>query len=487
MSEATSSQLLATDIADNDLAMASLDFKEFSSRDADGYFTTIPVRHLKSLLTYMREEYRVVEVQQSALFIVLWCREPLPEPNARPFTVAGCIAVWKTEDEDVPPEVLPKDFGDGKSIAIKPELAADLEFYKLPSGDTLRGLIEHFPTAEYISYLNTGIIIELPQLSVPEHRKRLESLPRDFENASASLQYHNGPMARAELKRLKNPDRRYLEGAFDDSDYVKDGGCFYPGVMISAQSGNSMSAGILVEKAGELRLTVPIHCWDDEIKNDDNTLGDPKDFRVTQGDSKLGTDIGYIADRIGNTDIGLVKLDVPFINRFLEIDATAKTLLPMDDINFFDEFVIDSFVSGFQRLKCLGLRLGREGMRERELKGRPESLPIPESYVALIQGIYATSAPEITSKPRIQEGVCGSALVRISKATKGKKNDKEVEKSILAEGAVGGFMHWSDLQSKAQEENLLCYADAVDELGEAGWKVFKVTERRKDREEDEEV
>ena len=467
--------------------MASLDFKEFSSRDSDGYFSTIPMRHLESLLTYMREEYRVVEVQQSGLFIVLWCREPLPEANARPFTVAGCIAVWKTEDEDVPPEVLPKGFGNGEPIFIKPELAADLEFYKLPSSDTLRGLIEYFATAEYISYLNTGIIIELPQLSVPEHRKRLENLPRDFENASASLQYHNGPMARAELKRLKNPDSRYLVGNFDDSDYVKEEGCFYPGAMIIAQSGSSVSAGILVEKADDLRLTVPIHCWDHETKTNGNAIGDSKDSRVTQGDSKVGTDIGCLVNRIGNTDIGLVKLDVPSNNRFLEIDATAKTLLPMDDIKFFDEFVIDSFVTGFQRLRCLGARLRVEGMRERELKGRSDSLPIPGRYVPLIQGIYATSAPKIISKPKIRKGVCGSALVRISKASKGKKDDKEGEKSILAEGAVGGFMHWSDLQSKTQEENLLCYADAVDELSEAGWKVFRVTEKRKDREEEEGV
>lgn len=230
-----------------------------------------------------------MELQQSGLFLVLWCRDSVPEPNARPFTVAGCIAVWKIQDENVPSEILPKDLGQGENIAIESELAADLEFYKLPRNDTLRGLTRYFPTAEFISYLNTGIVVELPLLSIPEHCKRLENLPREFEHASASLQYHNGPMAKNELKRRKNPELNYLEGAFDDSDYVKAQGCFYPGAMISSQSGDSVSAGILVEKAGEVRLTVAFHCWDEESKNDGKPLGNPKCFRVIQGDSKLGT------------------------------------------------------------------------------------------------------------------------------------------------------------------------------------------------------
>ena len=33
------------------------------------------------------------------------------------------------------------------------------------------------------------------------------------------------------------------------------------------------------------------------------------DCRLTPGDSKLGTDIGCVVDRIGGTDIRLVKLD----------------------------------------------------------------------------------------------------------------------------------------------------------------------------------
>ena len=42
-----------------------------------------------------------------------------------------------------------------------------------------------------------------------------------------------------------------------------------------------------------------------------------------------------MAERVGETDIGLAKLDggILFSNRFLDIDASAKTLLLLEDIS----------------------------------------------------------------------------------------------------------------------------------------------------------
>ena len=49
----------------------------------------------------------------------------------------------------------------------------------------------------------------------------------------------------------------------------------YPGAMISAQFGNSVSAGIFVEKVGEIHLTVAFYCRDNEKQKESKIFGDP--------------------------------------------------------------------------------------------------------------------------------------------------------------------------------------------------------------------
>jgi hypothetical protein len=262
-------------------------------------------------------------------------------------------------------------------------------------------------------------------------------------NAGVPLAYHSGPLAATELKRRRKPQPRYLDGDEDDTDYIKSDGCFYPGT--------------------ETRVTVAFHCWNSENEQSPEKLGDPNYFKVTQG----VTYIGHIAERISNTDIGLMKMkdSIAFNNRFLELDTVAGTLISTSQLSMNEEFVIDSFVTGRQRLRLQGIRLPiNEGLPE--LKGKPEDLPNPGNYLAFSQGIYATGAPEIHTVPRIGDGVCGSAVVRI-------KAGKEVgtRQDVLHRGEVCGFMHWSDLQLKYGSGGLLCFADSVDDLIEEGWVV----------------
>ena len=150
----------------------------------------------------------------------------------------------------------------------------------------------------------------------------------------------------------------------------------------------------------------------------------------------------------------------------------------------FDEFVIDSFTTGLQRLICLGVRTRTPNMREKDLIGKPGELPEPGTYIRLIQGIYALSSPEITAKPHIRNGVCGAALLRISKGSE-KKTDQVLQARTLSEGGIGGFMHWADLQSKTTEK-LLCYSDATDELIQDGWMVSQMPDKRAMHHEEEE-
>ncbi|MCJ1246699.1 hypothetical protein MMC30_003908 [Trapelia coarctata] len=151
----------------------------------------------------------------------------------------------------------------------------------------------------------------------------------------------------------------------------------------------------------------------------------------------------------------------------------AKVLLCSPDVNMNDEFFIDSFVTGRQRLRCQGLRIGIEAERD-VLKGDKSNLPRTGTFISLRQGVYATGSPEIRGVPKIRAGICGSALVRVRKA--GRDGGE-----VLENGEISGFMHWSDLQLKNDTQgNLLCFADAVDDLAAAGWTIVQVPEKHKE-------
>ena len=76
--------------------------------------------------------------------------------------------------------------------------------------------------------------VELPHLPLMEHHERLRSLPTEFTNAKVTLQYNNGPLAEQELRRAKQPNPKFIDGEIDDTDYVKNKKCFYPGTMITS-------------------------------------------------------------------------------------------------------------------------------------------------------------------------------------------------------------------------------------------------------------
>ncbi len=226
--------------------------------------------------------------------------------------------------------------------------------------------------------------------------------------------------------------------------------------MLAAQEGNQSSAGVLVERGGKERLTVAFHCWEEESAENPEKLGNEDIFSVTQGT----TQVGYVSERVGATDIGLAALakNIAFNNRFLDIDGTAKVLLRSSDLEVGDEVLTDSYIAGRQRLRCLGRRIGI---------GKAANLPGTGTYIQLNQGLYATGVPEIHSHPNIRAGVCGSAVVRV----------RSQNKDVLERGEVAGFMHWADLQSRNNATGrLLCVADTTDELLDAGWQIKRTGE-----------
>jgi len=446
-----------------DVATASLDFEEFSYMAADCQdMHNISAEHTTALLEFLGAKYGIYEMQISHPFLLLWCRHGIPLQDQRPFSIAGCIAVWLEEGDPLPGDIMIGDMGNGDDIAIDNALAADLWPYHMPKDETLLGIAtQHFPDAVAISFISQYLIVEFAEESRESWYGRLEKLPTGFHDVGIALSYSNGNLITQELNRLGNPKPGVLanfEG--DDSDYVANQGCFYPGAMLRAQSGDRISAGIAVEQDHQTRLTVAFHCWEQEYKTSPAKLGDPNHFSVIQGD----TLVGHVETAVGTADIGLAKLkhDVVFSNRFLDIQTTAKTLLHSSQVNINDKFLIDGFTTGRQRLRCQGKRIRIEGETEVP-QGKTKT---SAKYITHRQGVYATGSPEIHGTPKIRAGICGAAVVRVKTTGQGGGD-------VLEKGEVSGFIQLGN----GRQGNLLCFADAVDDLITAGWKVVPVAEK----------
>jgi hypothetical protein len=399
---------------------------------------------------------------------------------------------------------------DKRWITLEQNLLSDLKVFVIPKAKTLSTIMnQHFPEALAISYINHRIIVEFKKINDEQHQKRLHSLPRAISKTEVALRYHNGPIHGQELKGLKEPNPTKFDGQYDDTDYVKTCGCFHPGAMLSSKNNTLISAGIQVQKQQEIGLTVAIHCWDKQLESDVK-LGN-EEYTVKQGHWADGTAVGIVMERIGSSDIGVAKLDKTFSNRFLDLNGSASSLLHSNDLRTVNKsFWIDSFVTGPKQLACNGKRVYKANKSGKDLFGDPSVKPRPGIYVELVQGVYATSAPEINRHPKIREGVCGAAIIRareeeLPDSTEIRAQEKTptprnetpagqgsspnvstpktrtpsgkdlgtpsstgsatpLNKQLPQEettGEVAAFMHWSDIQSLYNSDRLLCFADVL--------------------------
>ncbi len=84
----------------------------------------------------------------------------------------------------------------------------DLKPYFLPEKATLLAISAYFPFAAYVTFLNTGLIIELPQRSTAVYQEVLEKLPGGIVNSGITLGYHNGPLSSTETLKTMVPNIR---------------------------------------------------------------------------------------------------------------------------------------------------------------------------------------------------------------------------------------------------------------------------------------
>ncbi|KAI9750636.1 MAG: hypothetical protein M4579_006383 [Chaenotheca gracillima] len=417
--------------------------------------------------------YEAIAITYSGPFLIIEC-ENLPAPDERPFLVADCIAVWKRDDER-----FQSDLAYYGEMAVGPpgdlpeDVAADLQCFCTPRAETLDAVARLlFPEALAVSYITTSVIVELPLTDLATFGDRLESLPNFIGNSTVGLTFVNGPLVISARRHRNNPHTIYVEGDYDDTDYVCKTNCLYPGSMIKSSEDNMTSAGIAVSKGPETRLTVAMHGWDEELDREPNDLGDPNDFKVYQAD----TLVGNVVSRQGKTDIGLATIakGVSFNQRFLDVDCTPRKLLHSSQLKFQDVFVLDSPSTGKQPLLFLGMRRAYEtGRSTEDANIQDDSFPHLKSQ----QLVFATNSPEISGMPKIRDGVCGSALVRQRKA-----GSKEC---ILSQGEVAAFMTWSELAAPNESsDRLTCFCDSVNSLIEDGWEVAQMRGEKREREDD---
>lgn len=248
-----------------------------------------------------------------------------------------------------------------------------------------------------------------------------------------------------------------------------------------------VSAGVLVKKGQERRLTSSWHNWENQAaefpeKFEQTDAEAQKIFRVSQGvaaDDTPGTTVGFVRDRMGKTDIALIQLGpgIVFDNTFMEVEASPKKFGLSEKTRPGDLFLIDSYATGLQQLMGLGNRAAisrpRRAVAHPDLyapKGHHDKLPSDEvAYITIQQGVYAMEAPVIKSKPQIRGSACGSVLLRCT-------DIKHIEKpmvEVLGDGEIFGMMHYTDLQLKygrgTSRSDFLVYADSFDPLIENGW------------------
>lgn len=292
--------LSSTDNDVLDTGLASLQFEEFSWDDGNGGYKGVSAAHFGKLNTYLKMLYPEVQsIEERTPYLVIWCKDSVPESSNRPFLVAGLLGVWLVDGPDnLPIEFIGESLGNlNLVLELDKDLAEDIRKNHIPKTKTLcRLLREHFPEAQAVSFINNEILVELPVLSASEHGERLQKLFGQFGHSRLSLFYHNGfRITGQQNRRLKQPMPQTNEGPCDDSDYVATRGNFQPGSMLCDDSGNMVSAGILVEKGEEKRLTVSVHCWQKELDEIPEKIGDSQFFHVTQDK----THVGHVSSRAG--------------------------------------------------------------------------------------------------------------------------------------------------------------------------------------------
>jgi hypothetical protein len=80
---------------------AALNFNELSLTEFGG----IETAELGKLVEYFGERYKAVCVDEILPYLVIWCKENVPEFSERPRMIAGLVTIWLVHGKDMYPKV----------------------------------------------------------------------------------------------------------------------------------------------------------------------------------------------------------------------------------------------------------------------------------------------------------------------------------------------------------------------------------------------
>ena len=131
---------------------SALEFDGISYWDPTKGFIEIEEGSENALLDYLQANFKVCEMMHSGPWLILPCKE-IPELAARPFTAAGCIAVWLSENEPYPAELALGDISQSNErITLPDTIARDLRAYRLPQPETLLPFSDPHHLSEHRAY-----------------------------------------------------------------------------------------------------------------------------------------------------------------------------------------------------------------------------------------------------------------------------------------------------------------------------------------------
>ncbi|KAK1837193.1 hypothetical protein QBC39DRAFT_325971 [Podospora conica] len=440
---------------------------------------------------YLNSTFGVVDFYICEPWLILGCSPSVPHGRL-PQSVGGLIAIWRGHDNMGFMPLIGQGGGIDEETEVDPSILDGFEYGHIPDDDAILRLVTHlFHDCEAVTWATNMLIIELPYSDEAAYFRRLQEMPRRIEMAPFTLRYYNGPLpntprARAKRAVRPKPEPEAEERVADGTDYIEKDGRLYPGSMISSQADGSVvsstCAGVLVQKGAAVRLTCPWHLWEKHDEQYPGLLGQDNDearrvFGAVQGDE--GTYVGHVVQRLGKTDIALMELapGIEFENSFMGIKATARKFVHSKLVELYDEFLIDSFTTGQQRLLSIGRRFvvtrgpGQPDPHLVAPNGDNSVLPpVGVAYISAQQGLCGTTEPVLTSKPYIRDSAYGSVLLRSQSKTP--RTDTEA----LEQGEIVAMFHFADLTAKYATEasSYIIYADAVDPLIDDGWTIVPV-------------
>ncbi|KAK4161146.1 hypothetical protein QBC43DRAFT_218323 [Cladorrhinum sp. PSN259] len=444
---------------------------------------------------FLNDHFRATSVLYTPPFVIINYDPDVTGPGWLPTTVGGLLPICRDDNNTNFKSHLGK-IGCGKETYVDYRSWGKICRVEGPTASQLAELAgEFFSDCEALSFYDGTLIVELPLSTNEEFERKLMHLPSEYNGFPFLVEWHNGPLFANELrKRVITPNpsgyitKKDNQGITSkelkrqhNTDYLALENKIYPRVILTSltdkgEADSHVSAGIIVRKGEEVRLTGSFHNWQDQYNKKPNLLG--KDtpeaiawYGATQGTP--GTPIGYVRERIGLTDIVLIKMDggIDFNNNFMEFEATAKKILPSVDIKRNDLFFMDGFTRGKQQLLARGRRVTfkTKVIQMPDGSNRPQKFQ-PQKHLDFEQGIYASTTPTMvrSDQPRLRARCCGSVLVRALKA-----GDRGPRKQTLMVGEVAKIFHWADGGDPDNAGYYLCTADSFDDLAKEGWSVWR--------------